>query len=223
MRSQMVTRIYICSGLLIISIQTLLSAGVVSRQRFLASPNLYVRVRPAECSRTKLVIKLEGVDRRPDHLTISIVNKDDGLTELKPTVIALAGDEYIWSGLLSLGDFTLTVVNDKDTLIQRFTNLKLVEQFQDQESRLIQVRGGKDSLGVRQASKVSEDIAIPALNNDEVMIHLMLIGSDNKLVAQYIGRPISSWRVTVAEGSYKLVLVAYSGDSRPCHVYSKRS
>jgi hypothetical protein len=151
-----------------------------------------------------------------------IINDETGAVELKSATLRLVGDEYVWIGLIPLGDFTANVSIGKTLLKEKFTNLKLLQQFQNRISTLIQVRsGGESTTAEPPQSKISQNISIPTVGTNPRVIHLLLVGSDNKLTAQYLGLPVSSWTVDVAEGTYKLLVIAYYQNGAQCRVYSR--
>lgn len=192
-----------------------------------AAGNLYVRVRSAECSMTKLIIRLEGVQQLPDNIILSIRNDKTEAQEVAPTRISLQNDEYIWTGLIQLGDFTasVTLPQGKTPLEDKFTNKSLLMQFLNSRASLIQIRnGGKKPVdGNPQPPETPQDISIGPLSPTTHKIHLLLVGIDNKLAAQYLGNPMLSWTPTVPNGTYKLVVIEYDRSEPKCSVKSKQS
>jgi hypothetical protein len=150
-----------------------------------------------------------------------INNDETGAVELKSATVDLVADEYVWTGLIPLGDFTANVSIGKTLLKQKFTNLKLLQQFQNRVSTLIQVRSGGGNTANPPQSKISQNISIPTVGTNPRVVHLLLVGSDNKLIAQYQGVPVSSWTVDVAEGTYKLLVVAYYQNGAQCRIDSR--
>ena len=191
----------------------------------LADGNLYIRVKTAECSRTKLVIKLEGVELLPKNILFSVRNEQTKKNEVTNANVELQGDEYIWTGLIPLGDFTalISLPNSKKPLEGGFTNQKLLQQFLDNHYLPVQVRNG-DKI-VTDATKPREgrqQITIGSLARTTRRLHLLLIDSGDKLGAQYLGSPISAWSPMVEDGSYKLVVIEYEPDESNCKINTKR-
>jgi hypothetical protein len=189
--------------------------------------NLYIRVKSDECSRTKLVIKLDDVGPLPKNILLSIKNEKTGAQEIERTSLELQNGEYIWTGLIQLGNFTANVIipNSKVSLPpSKFTNIKLLMQFQNNPSTLVQIRNGDGAAdkGVRP-QEISRDIPIRGSSPNVYKIHLLLIGSDNRLAAQYLGTPMPSWTVTVPSGTYKLIVIEYYRDESKCSVNSQQS
>src|SRR4051794_13927548 len=85
--------------------------------------NLYVRARSAGCSRTKLIITLDGMSDVPKSIVLSIRNDKTGTTEVESAKVDLQGDEYIWTGLIQLGSFTaiISTPGSKTPLESKFT------------------------------------------------------------------------------------------------------
>lgn len=106
----------------------------------------------------------------------------------------------------------------------KFTNKKLLGQFLDTSSTIVQIRNGekkKDSVETMKPSNLLEDIPLGSFSSTIGVIHLLLVNSDNKLADQYLGIPVSSWNPSVPNGTYKLVMIEYDKDESKCGVKSK--
>lgn len=187
--------------------------------------DLYVRVRTSDCSKTKLSIKVEGLDKLPASVVFSIKDAKTSEMVVGSTNLSLQDAEYIWNGLIPFKDYTATVTfPGSKTLQDKFTNKNLLLQFLDQTSRAVQIRNGdkkKASDEVVKPSNLLENIPIGAIPSNIGVIHLLLINSDNKLADQYLGPPISRWNSAAPNGDYKLVIVEYDKDEPKCGVKSR--
>jgi hypothetical protein len=189
------------------------------------SGDLYIRARSAGCSRTKLIITLSGVEQQPKSILLSIRNDKTGAVEVESASVELQDDEYTWIGLIQLGSFTaiVSIPESKTTLEGKFTNIKLLLPFQDSTRPFIQLRGGGNSAADvgAQPQERQQKIPVGSLSSTIDKIHLLLIGTDNKLAAQYLGSPISTWTPTVPDGSYRLVTIEYGRNGSECKVNGK--
>jgi hypothetical protein len=205
---------------------TLVVSSAANASGMPASGDLYIRARSAGCSRTKLIISLSGVEQRPKSILLSIRNDKTGAVEVESASIGLQDDEYTWVGLIQLGSFTgiVSIPENKTTLEGKFTNIKLLLPFQDSARPFIQLRGGGDSTADvdAQPQERQQKITVGSLPPTVDTIHLLLIGTDNKLAAQYLGTPISTWTPTVPDGSYKLVIIEYDRSESGCKVDGKK-
>lgn len=188
--------------------------------------NMYVRARSDKCSKTKLIITLDGVSALSGSIVLSIRNDKTGATEVASANINLQGGEYVWTGLIQLGSFTAVVFTPGSTtpLESKFTNIKLLLPFRDSQIPLVQLRSGGNTAadGATQPQGRAQNIPIdsPAPSTDK--IHLLLIGTGNKLAAQYLGAPIPVWTPTVPDGPYKIVVIEYDRNGHQCRVNSKK-
>jgi hypothetical protein len=190
--------------------------STAAERAYCLSPNLYIRVRSANCSSSRLILRVEGLTDLPKSVLLKIT-KDEG-AELVSTTVDLAGQEYVWTGSIPLGDFTASILIGKTLLSQKFTNLKLLQQFQNRMSTLIQVRSSGDPVNRSPQTKILQKIQVPSVGSNARLVHLLLIGPDNKLAEQYLGTPLDSWTVEVVEGNYKLVAITYYRDGSPCRI-----
>lgn len=188
--------------------------------------NVYVRAKSDECSKTKLIITLVGMTPLPRSIVLSIRNDKTGLTEVESANIDLQGDEYVWTGLIQLGSFTAIVFTpgSKTPLESKFTNIRLLLPFRDGNNRLVQLRSGGNPAadGATQPPARPQNIPIDSLASSTDKIHLLLIGTGNKLAAQYLGAPIPVWTPTVPDGPYKIVVIEYDRNGHQCRVNSKK-
>jgi hypothetical protein len=178
---------------------------------------------------TKLIIKITDVAPLPGNIVLSLRNDKTGSEELEGKSIELNNGEYAWIGPIQIGDFTATVMisRSQPSLVAKFTNRRVLLPFLDNVSSLIQIRNGS----VKPAEEVAEvpqttqrDISIGPLSANTDRIQLFLIAAlDNKLTAQYVGVPIPSWRPSVPDGRYKLIIIEYERDQTKCAVRKRRS
>src|SRR5689334_11845209 len=100
----MVNRLNNHSRFLIATFLCLVVFSATAEGEYYLSSNLYVRVRSADCSSTRLILRVEGLTDLPKSVLLKIT-KDEG-AELVSTTVDLAGQEYVWTGSIPLGDFT---------------------------------------------------------------------------------------------------------------------
>jgi hypothetical protein len=167
------------------------------------------------------------MEQLPKNILLSIENKETKATEIKQANVELQGDEYVWTGLLPFGSFRASVLvpNSKIPLEDSFTNIRLLMLFRDRGSSFIQVRNGDKTPvdGRTPPPGMPYDISVGPLSPATHRIHLLLLGPDRKLVAQYLGPPISLWTPTIPDGDYDLVVIEYAQNGSTCSVHKKKS
>ena len=193
-----------------------------------SAAELYVRVITAGCSKTTLSIKIERLADLPDSIDFSVKDGKTGEIIVAQTKLTLQNGEYAWTGLIPLKDYTASVSFPglKAALQDKFTNKFLMQRFLDKASRSFQIRNGnkkKESDGVVKPPNTIQDIPLGEFPPNIDTIHVLLIGADNKLAAQYLDKPVPSWNPSAPDGTYKLVIVEYDKNGITCEVKSKRS
>ncbi|HSK71417.1 MAG TPA: hypothetical protein VK892_06960 [Pyrinomonadaceae bacterium] len=187
--------------------------------------NLYVRVRTSDCSKTKLSLKLEGLEKLPASIIFSVKDTKTRDIVVEATTLFLQNGEYTWNGLIPFRDYTanVSILGSTVLLEDKFTNKNLLLQFLDASSRIVPIRNSekkKDSEEAIKPSNLLEDVSLGSFSPNIGIIHLLLINSNNKLANQYLGSPIPVWRPTVPSGTYKLVVVEYYKAEPKCGVRS---
>lgn len=185
------------------------------------SAELYIKAEMGDCTKTRLIVRLDGVKPLPNeiHFTIKTYerNSQDGEVILNQQRLILTSDRYIWIGLLPLGRYSAQAYNkDKRKLSDEyvFSNERLV-QILDRggQSEIVQLRGGDvtDQENISSGSKIAQ-LSLDRISYSATTrrMHLILINNKGELADQYLGPPVQSWKSKpLPIGAYKRIMVEY--------------